>query len=46
METRDRENEPYEKIEACNWCLMGLHKKCERLTHAQSFCACDCERGY
>jgi hypothetical protein len=25
----------------CDWCRMGLHKKCEK-----GRCTCDCERGY
>ena len=34
------------EVEACQWCRMGLHHKCERKTRLHALCVCDCERGY
>lgn len=40
------EPKPMDPVEACTWCRMGLHKKCDRLTKLHAICVCDCERGY
>lgn len=33
-------------VPACEWCRMGVHKKCDRLRKLHAICICDCERGY
>lgn len=46
MATVDRqEQEPQDAVPACDWCRMGLHKKCVK-SKLHGFCVCDCERGY
>jgi hypothetical protein len=38
-------DQPQGEIQVCQWCRMGLHKKCER-HKLHTICVCDCERGY
>jgi hypothetical protein len=46
MATLDRqEQEPQDAVPACDWCRMGLHKKCTK-GNIHSTCICDCERGF
>ncbi len=40
------ENEKMDAVPACDWCRMGLHNKCDRLTKLHAVCVCNCERGY
>ena len=45
MATIDKNEQPQGEIQVCDWCRMGLHKKCER-HKLHTTCVCDCERGY
>lgn len=33
-------------VAACEWCRMGIHKKCDRIHKLHAICVCDCERGF
>lgn len=51
MATLDRKDKNEEEnitlpVPACEWCRMGLHKKCEGKRKLHGFCICECERGF
>lgn len=50
MATLDRNENEEENmtlpVPACDWCRMGLHKKCEHKQDSKVFCICDCDRGF
>lgn len=39
-------DQPKGELEVCDWCRMGLHKKCEKNRRLHAICLCICERGY
>lgn len=40
------EEQPEEKVQACDYCRMALHSKCVNKTRSLERCTCDCARGY